>query len=376
MKLNNLQALRGMAAYMVLLAHLDDVERKYGQGRLLGEWADLGIWGVDLFFVLSGFVMVMITANTPGSARAAGRFLWSRVSRIYPLWWLCLSALVPIWLFKPEYVYGGVQNEINFLKDYLLIPKTESPLLQTGWTLLHEMYFYVVFAVLLLLPMDGRRRLMGIGLWGLIVLSAGLLLSPVKGGSPMLALATHPMTLEFVAGAFCAFLWKASRGAFGLTALVAGALMLLPCLYIYKYGLVYSVTGGTVSGDWIRVILFLPSAALITYGAASVELRRGWRASGLPVWLGDWSYSLYLTHMLAVNAFGIVWGKVAVPGLVDNVFGLAGVTLGCTLVAALCYRFFELPLLGKAHVAADRLFPEERELEASRDRRATRAEAR
>ncbi len=378
MKLNNLQALRGMAAYMVLLAHLEDVERKYGQGRLLGEWADLGIWGVDLFFVMSGFVMVMITENSVGSARDAGRFLWSRISRIYPLWWLCLSALVPIWLVKPEYVYGGYQNDINFIKDYLLIPKTESPLLQTGWTLVHEMYFYIVFAFLLLVPMSGRSRLKAIGFWGLIALSVGLVLNPAKNEAPVLALLTHPMTLEFVVGAGCAFLWRASRGAFGLTALIAGALALLPCLYIYKYGLVYSVTGGTVSGDWIRVILFLPSAALITYGAAAVELRRGWRASGLPVWLGDWSYSLYLTHMLAVNAFGLVWGAVAVPGLVDNVFGLAGVTLGCTLVAALCYRFFELPLLGKARHVADRWFPEETEAEAelSRDRRATRAEAR
>lgn len=376
MKLNNLQTLRAIAAYMVLLAHLEDVERKYGQGRLLGEWADLGVWGVDLFFVLSGFVMVMISGDALGSARAAGRFLWSRASRIYPLWWLCLSALVPIWLVKPEYVYGGYQTEINFFKDYLLIPKTESPLLQTGWTLVHEMYFYIVFAVLLLLPMDGRRRLMGIGLWGLVALSAGIALSPVKGEAPMLALVTHPMTLEFVAGAFCAYLWKASRGAFGLTALIAGALLLLPSLYVAKYGLMYQVTGSALSQDWIRVILFLPSAALLTYGAASVELRRGWRARGLPVWLGDWSYSLYLTHMLTLNAFGLVWSKIAVPGLVDNVFGLAGITLGCTVVAALCYRFFELPLLDKARQAADRWFPEEAKAEESRDRRATRAEAR
>lgn len=66
--------------------------------------------------------MVLVSQNTLGSARDAGKFLWSRATRIYPLWWICLSALVPIWLFRPELVDDGTQSEMHFLKDYLLIP--------------------------------------------------------------------------------------------------------------------------------------------------------------------------------------------------------------------------------------------------------------
>lgn len=357
MKLNNLQVLRAIAAYLVLLAHVEDVEKKYGEARILGTWTNAGDWGVDLFFVLSGFVMVMVSRDTLGSVTDAGRFLWSRATRIYPLWWLCLTALIAIWFVRPEIVYGGGQQEINFFKDYLLIPKTESPLLETGWTLIHEMYFYLVFALMLAMPLGERGRLPLIALWGVIVVSLGLIFQPNRGEEPLLTLITHPMTLEFIAGAFCAMLWKTTKGALGVPALIAGSIYMIIGMVFYVDGSLYQGESAPLTLDWARVLLFLPSAALLTYGAASIELRQGWKAEGLPVSLGDWSYSLYLTHMLSANGLGLIWGKLAMPGLVDNVFGLIGITVGCTIIASLSYRLFEQPVLNKAKLAGARLFP-------------------
>ncbi|MFN4185736.1 MAG: acyltransferase family protein [Hyphomonas sp.] len=356
MKLNNLQVLRAIAAYMVLLAHIEDIEAKRGIGQILGPWTDIGDWGVDLFFVLSGFVMVLVSHNTLGSVKDAGKFLWSRATRIYPLWWLCLSALVPIWLFRPELVYGGTQQEINFLKDYLLIPKTESPLLQTGWTLVHEMYFYIFFAVILMMPLGERRRLPLVLLWGTVAVGAGLILSPSQGEAPILRLITHPMTLEFVAGALAAFIWRSTKGALGLPVLIAGIIALVIGMAGYVNGALGASAEGYMTMDRARVILFLPSAALLTYGAASIELRHGWRLNGLPVRLGDWSYSLYLTHMLSANFFGLVWGRFAMPGLLDNAIALPAIVVGCTLVAWASFTLFEQPMSDRTKKFGKRMF--------------------
>ena len=364
MKLNNLQVLRAIAAYMVLLAHIEDIEAKRGMGRILGPWTDIGDWGVDLFFVLSGFVMVLVSHNTLGSVKDAGKFLWSRATRIYPLWWLCLSALVPIWLFRPELVYGGSQQEISLLKDYLLIPKSESPLLQTGWTLIHEMYFYIFFAVLLMMPLGERRRLPILILWGTVAVGLGLLLSPSRGDEPILRLVTHPMTLEFVAGAVAAFLWRSTKGALGVPALAAGVVALIIGMTLYVNGALGADMGGFMTHDRARVILFLPSAALLTYGAAAIELRQGWKLTGLPVRLGDWSYSLYLTHMLSANFFGLVWGKLAMPGLMDNAIALPAIMLGCTLVAWASFSLFEQPMIDRTKKLGQRMFGELRPAKA------------
>lgn len=355
-RLNNLQALRAIAAYLVLFAHIEDIEAKYGQGRILGPWIDFGVWGVDLFFVLSGFVMVLVSQRTLGSMKDAGKFVWSRATRIYPLWWLCLSALVLIWMFRPHLVYGGAQQEIDLLKDYLLIPKTVSPLLETGWTLIHEMYFYAVFALILLFPLGQQKRLPLILGWGVVAVALGFILSPQQHEAPLLRLATHPMTLEFVAGAAAAYIWRRTGGAFGPQALAAGAAAFLIGFIAYLYGAFDFTGGGLFTVDRMRVILCLPSAALLTYGAASVELREGWQAKGLPVHLGDWSYSLYLTHMLSANAFGLTLGWVAVPGIADNVIGIIAGVIGCTAVAWACFVLFERPVINTTRAIGKRLF--------------------
>ena len=248
---------------------------------------------------------------------------------------------------RPELVYGGTQQEISFIKDYLLIPKSESPLLQTGWTLIHEMYFYIFFAAILLVPLDERRRFSLIVIWGLAVVGAGFLLTPTKAEQPILRLMTNPMTLEFVAGAVAAYIWRASKGALGLPVLIAGVIALVAGIVLRLNGAFDSLFTGGLDRDWERVILHLPAAALLTYGAASIELRQGWKLTGLPVSLGDWSYSLYLTHMLSANAFGLVWGRLAMPGLADNVVGLAAITVACTLVAWASYALFEQPVLNR-----------------------------
>ncbi len=347
-QLNNLQILRAIAALMVFVVHLEDVERRYGGGALLGPWADAGAWGVDLFFVISVFVMVHITGHISGGASAAGRFLYARAARIYPLWWACLTALVAVWLFAPQMVYSGKHVDPPLLKDYLLIIHANPPLLETGWTLIHEMYFYAVFAVLLFAPVGYRSRFWLVLGWAALVIAGELALKPQAGTLSYLAL--HPMTLEFVMGAMAAYALRRWKGEAGLMAAIAGIAWL-----------VLGVSAAILEpwrDAWTRVLMFGPGSALLVYGLTALETRNGARGQGLGVKIGDWSYSLYLTHMLTLNAFGVLWGMIALPSLADNAAGLIALTVACIACSWLSYRFFEMPVQRVLKGLGKRLFRE------------------
>ncbi len=346
MKLNNLQALRAIAAMMVFFLHLHDVEAKYGGSdvQLLGSWTEVGAWGVDLFFVLSGFVMMLVTMDKKGSASLSWNFLYARVTRIYPLWWACFGALLIFWFIAPELVYGGKHTDPPILKDFFLIIHDSSPLLETGWTLRHELYFYVVFGAMLFFPINLSMRLVTLAFWLGVIVLANLVLTLDAG--TLLGLAVHPMTLEFIGGAFAAWIWHKTKGAFGFSALLLGL------TWFFLGGAVMliqpdpGITGTSpFIDDWFRVLTMGPSAILIVYGAAALELKNKIKAEGLFVSIGDWSYSLYLTHMLTLNALGIIWGRMAHPSLYDNLIALPAIIVICIAVSWISYRVVERPSL-------------------------------
>ena len=151
MKLQWIQALRAIAASLVLIAHLGQEEADAFAAGLAPAWTLAGVSGVDLFFVISGFVMVYVTRGTTHGAPAiAGRFLYSRAARIYPPYWLFTALAI-----AGYFIFDGLSRslgELDLVRDILLIPGEEPPVLLVGWTLIHEMYFYIVFTGLLLLP--------------------------------------------------------------------------------------------------------------------------------------------------------------------------------------------------------------------------------
>ena len=98
--LNHVQALRGVAAFLVMLAHLYDSELKYSPDQLLGRWTIYGNAGVDLFFLISGFIMVYVTSNRDRGVKPAFEFLFSRACRIYPLYWIVTLAVFAVALIR------------------------------------------------------------------------------------------------------------------------------------------------------------------------------------------------------------------------------------------------------------------------------------
>ena len=198
-----------------MIAHLQSVEARHAaEHAVLPPMLMSGFAGVDLFFVISGFIMVWIAGDwAPGSTSAA-KFLFARVTRIYPVWWL-FAALTALYFLIANGVPWDADLLSNFevggaehlIKSMLLVPHEAFPVLTLGWTLMHEMYFYLVFALLLLLP--GHLR------GGAMIAWAGLIGAGMLFGATgfyadgLMSLALYPMTLEFLLGA--ALAWSSNR---------------------------------------------------------------------------------------------------------------------------------------------------------------------
>src|SRR5687767_4316208 len=168
-KLNSIQVLRGIAAMTVVASHLVPLERKYFGEQLLPHFFDLGVSGVDLFFVISGFVMVTVTRGRRGGWRTL-EFLYSRATRIYPTYWFYFFITLCVFLAMPHWVNASENHQADLWRSFFLFPGQHLPLVLVGWSLILELWFYVVFAGLLLL--DERMRLPALAIWAVIILAA------------------------------------------------------------------------------------------------------------------------------------------------------------------------------------------------------------
>ncbi|NOX83770.1 MAG: acyltransferase [Alphaproteobacteria bacterium] len=344
LRLDNIQALRGAAVLAVVLSHLMTIERKYAGDRLLGDFLSIGFSGVDLFFAISGFVMVYVAWNKPGGLRSAASFLFARGARIYPLYWLVSLAVLSVWMLRPELVFASNAN-VSIMRSFALWPAQSLPLLAVGWTLIHEMYFYLIFTVLVFSP--PRFRLWGLMAWGALVLAAFLAGAGAHG--PVLRVLSHPLSFEFLGGALAALALRRFAGQYWRWSLLAGfALFVAACLVSLRTGLAFWES-------WPRAASFTPAVSLIVYGAAGAE-RAGKIFSRVLVWVGDQSYALYLTHVLSLSVAGRIWAMFAQDGPLDNIVMLSLLLAIALLAGEATHRLIETPLLHSTKHLRRRLF--------------------
>ncbi|GJL96027.1 MAG: acyltransferase [Hyphococcus sp.] len=346
MRLQNIQALRGLAALAVVLSHLVFVEAKYSTAPILSELFLFGMSGVDLFFVISGFIMVYIT-QTRQSAQPNNilDFLFARAARIYPLYWVVTLALLLVYLVRPDMVFASSSGEPNILKSFLLWPDERLPLLEVGWTLIHEMSFYLAFALLLFIPT--KWRFAGAFFWGVAVyigLRAGW-----HEQTNITRILFHPLTFEFLAGAFVAWIMIARPLKFGWVFSTIGAGGLIAAIYIWRNDMM-----ALFDLPWHRVFTLLAPMSFILAAALAFEHRQKIAPRPL-VRLGDWSYSLYLTHVLSISLAGRVWALFERPGPIDNAVMLLLMIVFSIVVAGATYRFIEKPMLDAAKRASKKL---------------------
>jgi len=346
-KLESIQLLRGVAALLVACVHLQAIEQKYGQeGAILPGWLGYGKASVDLFFVISGFVIATVTCGQFHSMRAAGHFLFQRITRIYPPYWLYSTIVLVIWLYRPEMVNATQDNQVNILASFLLLPQVLLPLLMVGWTLIHEMYFYLIIA--LLIPVIRERMFPAtLALWGIVVVFWHIyfMSNPSKNYSPSLLLAFHPLTLEFIGGSAVGLLLKGNIIGKGYVITIIGiAGFLFAASWLDTNDMVLDING------WWRVLCFGIPSIFVVYGVVSVEIGGKVRFPRIMRKIGDASYSIYLTHVLVLSAIGRAWAQVATPELINHVVALATMILAVIITGLISYRWVEVPILNRIRV--------------------------
>lgn len=311
--LYSIQYLRAIAALAVVVFHA---------GERSGMHFTIGAAGVDIFFVVSGFIMMAISDNRPTSPAS---FLRNRLLRIAPSYWAATAVMLAgaaIGLFPNLQVSLG-----HTLASFLFLPARSPstgdmwPVLVQGWTLNYEIFFYVVFALTLLARPALRLALLAL-IFGALAL-AGFLVRPAD---PVVAFYTAPIILEFVAGAGLAKLWRRQI----LLPPWVGVILVVAALCGFAAIQIMRMEFGPWSCG--------PLAVMLVYGALSVE------ASGrLPMlaplaYLGDSSYSIYLWHTFAISV-ALKAAASLPPGLLVGACVIVG-----TLAGILAYEGLERPL--------------------------------
>ncbi|MGR8931485.1 MAG: acyltransferase family protein [Gammaproteobacteria bacterium] len=338
-KISNIQGLRGIAVLLVAFFHLMLIEQKYDQNAIMPKLMSFGISGVDLFFVISGFVIVTVTRNQFRKPASAFKFLYHRVSRIYPLYWIYSALVLVLFLLKPTWVNSAQGNRVDVLSSFLLLPQNLLPLINVGWSLVHEMYFYG-FYFLLMLTVREAFLPFALILWGSMVLLFQILCSP---DNAYWKLVFHPLTLEFIGGCFIAIFYHANEkhlNRFGLLFGIAFGFALLAANVPIE-----QITERLyLDAWWWRITtLGLPSL-LIVHGLVQLERHQNL----LPRWLvsiGDASYSMYLSHVLILSALGRIWRPFSDVGMWDNLIALPVLITSAIAFARLSYHLLEKPIV-------------------------------
>ncbi|HEV2365680.1 MAG TPA: acyltransferase [Caulobacteraceae bacterium] len=303
----SVQYLRGAAALLVVFYHV----LQWRSGGF-----EIGRCGVDIFFVISGFIMWRITSE--GDEARPGLFLWRRATRIVPAYWVATLTLAAIALAWPAFLPKVKPQPEHMLLSLAFIPHLDPsglpfPLLAPGWTLSYEAGFYLIFAAALLTP----RRLRA----GIVIAALGfIVVAGIALNDPVYVLGANPLVLEFAFGLLIGVLAEARLAPGpGLSAalFIIGAAALAIC------GL-----AGWRSEAWRFLVWGVPAAAVVA-GAIGLESRHGAPRIGLLLGLGDASYSIYLFHPIAVAAAARAigeWKALFIPaGLAAAVLaGLAG----------------------------------------------------
>lgn len=346
-QLIGLHALRGLAAVAVLVHHLDVFASKFFGDTVYPPGMALGWFGVDVFFVLSGFIMVFTTRQTPPSGAAVGRFLVQRAGRIYPPYWAGALLAVGLWLLLPHAFAEYWGAEIGTLA--FLIPGQSPPFLVPAWTLMFELSFYLVFAALLFLPT--QARLAGLGVWCGLMLAGSFALYSNPG--PLGGVFLNPLVLEFLAGALIAHLVLGGRRAFAMPALILGGMGLFAGAFVS-----FRIAGQEMidfSNEWVRVALVGVPAALVIYGAAAGDMTNKWPSVPLLNALGDRSYALYLAHWPIVIAMAAFMSATFGKGALIQLAFLPAATLASFAAAEILHRLVERPSHEAARTLARRI---------------------
>mgnify|MGYP001430232729 CR=1 FL=1 len=290
---------------------------------------NLGRFGVEIFFVISGFIMWHTTAT---SIISPAEFWRRRVIRIVPLYWFFLILLIVGALLFPRLFHSTLITPENTIKSFLFIPQFHvvqtgliAPILIPGWSLNYEMFFYIVFGLAMFLGSRmWRALLLGIGFVGLVAL--GRLLEPTGAISSTY---TNPSLLTFLNGIVLAILYQNGK----LEGPRLGSVLLAMCIVLQVSGAISSRIA--IVDDFAG---FSATAVVGSSVALETIARRTPRLLFLTI--GNASYSIYLSHLFFLRLSELTWQHLSLfgsSGMRDATYVL--LSLAFSVAGGICVHY-------------------------------------
>ncbi len=279
----SIQYLRGVAAILVVISHIAWKNIQMG-GTTMHWWHEAGTFGVDIFFIISGYIMVFITKDMHQKPNSVKTFLKNRFVRIVPLYWFYTLVALAIFIMMPERV-NSAGGGTDILKSFFLLPlkSSENYLVGVGWTLHYEFLFYILFSFALLF----NRRVGIIAVETIIIsLLFGSIFISMDGLNYIFYTFLNDIFIEFALGIVLYFIllkFKEINKNISILSIIIG-------IYLFYY----LHTGNSITG--IHHIDTGTSAFLICFGVVSLENFWRKREFKLLTTIGNASYSIYLLH--------------------------------------------------------------------------------
>ncbi len=336
------QALRAVAVLFVIISHAMHELYAFASESAVpfDEKLFPGDFGVDLFFVISGFIMIYVSRDSFGKPGAAIDFVIRRLIRIVPLYWLMTSVMIAIVVLMPSAVDTATDDPMGWLSSYFFIPFARAsdgmmrPVLGLGWSLNYEMFFYALFAVGLLFS---RRIAIA---WVIAAMAVTWIAAHTLQSPPAwIGFLGMSVIFEFAAGMVLGLAYIHRQRLpfwFSVCGLVAGVLLLAmaPAFsdhveehrHIY-YGIpaVLFVSFAVLSGSELRLPLLAPL-----------------------VHIGEASYATYLTHPFILGGLALLVWKSGMLATVPFVFVAGGylaiAVFLCLTVGQKVHSLVDLPL--------------------------------
>lgn len=338
-KLFHLQALRGLAASLVVLSH--SVQGKYAEKL----WVS-GYFGVATFFIISGFIIYKTSHQSFGSAFGFRQFLAKRLIRIFPIYWLATVLFVVLSPHRAAYSATDIIDSLALIPHYMALTDGMNPLLGQGWTLHYEVLFYAIFAFGLLFRRRPGVLLICAILVGMAIL--GMLIRPQSDLHGSLTLAqywTRPIILLFVIGIGLGILEQRARKL-----VVPYPFALMSGLFIVWF--VYSIGSPLAEAqhyDFPDLLVIWGLCSLCVFVAVFGRSRAG-RFESMAEAFGDASYSVYLFHPFVLSLFKRIGLETAYP----TGYAVAAL-VGANVFGLIMYRLVEAPILRQGRTMLERI---------------------
>ncbi len=294
--LPSLQLIRAIAVILVVLYHASIFSSRILNYQLFDNFFRYGFLGVDIFFVLSGFIIFYIHQKDFNKKSSLLDYLIKRLTRIYPLYWLITALLILFYFLLPRFGNGYERSFETIIQSLLLLPQNHDPIISVAWTLSHEIKFYLFFGLIIYF---GFKKILPLIL--LILLSSLIILYLSISNNWHLSniwfnFLFSPYNLEFFMGCLSGFLIRYFHIKWNPLLLILGLLLFILNISFY-------LSQNNIN-DYFRIIFFGLPSFLIISSFSLIPLSIQKKIPSILLFIGDASYSIYLTHQFFIAAIG------------------------------------------------------------------------